>query len=67
MLTFTVDLVSKKFAVHKIYVVKDLYQPPLGSPLLEALDLIKKNCVQSTVKRKPIQSTNKGIVSCSKA
>ena len=43
---FTVTLAGKKkFAVQDIYVVKDLHQPLLGDPALEALDLIEKNCV----------------------
>ena len=45
---FTVALAGKKkFAVQDIYVVKDLHQPLLGGPALEALDLIKKNCVNA--------------------
>ena len=38
---------KKKFAVQDIYVVKDLHQSLLGGPALEALDLIKKNCVNA--------------------
>ena len=34
-------------AVQDIYVVKDLHQPLHGGPALEALDLIKKNCVNA--------------------
>ena len=42
---FTVTLAGKnKFAVKDIYVVKDLNQPLLGG---QALDLIKKNCVNA--------------------
>ena len=42
---FTVALAGKKkFPVQDIYVVKDLHQPLLGGPALEALDSIKKNC-----------------------
>ena len=45
---FTVALTGKKkFAVQDIYVVKDLHQSLLGGPALEALDLIKKNCVNA--------------------
>ena len=45
---FTVTLAGKKkFEVQDIYAVKDLHQPLLGGPALEALDLIKKNCVNA--------------------
>ena len=45
---FTVALAGKKkLAVQDIYVVKDLHQLLLGGPALEALDLIKKNCVNT--------------------
>ena len=45
---FTVALAGKKkFAVQDIYVVKDLHQPLLGGPAIEALDLIKKNCINA--------------------
>ena len=38
---------KKKFTVQDIYVVKDLHQPLLRGLALEALDLIKKNCVNA--------------------
>ena len=44
---FTVALAGKKFAVQDIYVVKDVHQPLLAGLALEALDLIKKNCVNA--------------------
>ena len=68
--TYPVALTGRKeFAVQDIYVVKDLHQPPLGGPALEALDLIEKKTalIQSIVKRKLTQSAKKGIVRCSKA
>ena len=46
--TFTVALAEKKnFTVQDIYVLKDLHQLPIEGPALEALDLIKKNCVNA--------------------
>ena len=45
---FTVALAGKKkFAVQNIYVAKDLHQPLLGGPALEALDLINKRFVNA--------------------
>ena len=64
---FTVALAGKKkFAVQDIYVVRDVHQPLLGGPALEALDLIKKNCVD-VFNHKEKTDTEYKQISCSKA